>query len=117
MLEFHRPPWCVDRFNSHEEECECRDQKADTFCIGKTRERVDIIDGQKHHNDHNFCIRSGAKGVTHFRFNMGDISLITQMLLTARSHSRDKFNLHWFFRRAFSVDEDNQLKIINTDDV
>lgn len=111
-MNLHRPPWCLDRFNGPDTECECLAQKSDTFCIGKTGERVDYIDGQKHENDHNFCVRSDAKGVTHFRLNTGDIDLITHILLTAKSASTDKFNLHWYFRRAFVIDEDQQLRIL-----
>lgn len=111
-MGYIRPPWCLNQFDRTDMPCECLSQKRDIFCIGKTNERVDIIDGQKHHNDYNFCVRSDAKGITRFRFNIDDISLVTQMLLTARSEACELFNLHWFFDKAFTIDDDNQLRVL-----
>lgn len=83
-----RPDVCKDA------ECECLwHDRTNTFCSGKTPERVDVIDGEEHTNDYQFCIITGHRGWEKHRFNKYDFSLAAKATFAGLADCFESMNL------------------------
>ena len=86
-----RPSICNDL------ECLCLyHDGTQTFCVGQTPERKDIIDGKEHTNNYQFCIYTNLSGWRKHRLNKADLSLIAKAMLTALATHGERINLNFY---------------------
>ena len=78
-----------------------------TFCIGKTPERVDVVDGEEHINNFEFCIITNHRGHHKYRFNKADMDLVAKAMLAGIATCNERLNLHWYLEwQEFHMDGD-----------
>lgn len=94
-----RPSVCNDI------ECSClyRDH-TQTFCVGQTPERIDVVDCEEHVNDYQFCIITYLRGWMKARINQYDMSLVAKAMLTGLSTRQAVLNLGWYIEKDFHMD-------------
>ena len=97
-----KPSLCNDS------ECHCIwHDHTETFCIGKTPERLDIVDGEEHQNDFQFCIITNLRGWSKHRFNSADVDLVAKAMFAGMSECNERLNLHWYLSfQQFHMDGD-----------
>lgn len=94
-----RPAVCNDT------ECSCLyHDHTQTFCLGRTPERVDVVDGEEHVNDYQFCIITHLRGWAKRRFNKHDMSLVTKAMLAGLSTCNEQLNLAWYIEQDFHME-------------